>query len=196
MGTVSRVTSRTLTSAAAVLTAVLALAACGGSSSNTNSTTSIVSPAAYVHSVCKAVGPFETDVVKRSSALNLSNISSPAQGKTALQGFLTAISTDTKQALTQLKAAGTPNVKNGKQIASAISSAFAQLGTTMSSALQQAKSLPTNSAAQFKSGAQKLGSSVRSSMGKIGTNLQSGTLKSPELEKAAAKDSACKSLSG
>jgi hypothetical protein len=185
-----------LTSLAAALAAVLALAACGGSSSKSSSTSATVTPAAYVHSVCQAVGPFETDVVKRSSALNLSTISSPSQGKSALQGFLSAIATDTKQALSKLKAAGTPNVKNGKQIAGAISNAFAQLDTTMSSAVGQAQALPTNSATAFKSAAQKLGTTVRTSMASIGTNLQSGTLKSPELEQAASKDTACKSLSG
>jgi hypothetical protein len=177
-----------------VTAAVLGLAACGGSSSNSSSST--VTPAAYVHSVCQAVGPFETDVVKRSSALNLSTINSPSQGKTALQGFLSAIATDTKQALAKLKAAGDPNVKNGKQIAGAISNAFAQLDTTMSSAVQQAHSLPTNNATAFKAAAQKLGTTVRTSMSSIGTNLQSGTLKSPALEQAATKDSACKSLAG
>jgi hypothetical protein len=185
-----------LTSLAAALAAVLALAACGGSSSKSSSTSATVTPAAYVHSVCQAVGPFETDVVKRSSALNLSTISSPSQGKAALQGFLSAIATDTKQALSKLKAAGTPNVKNGKQIAGAISNAFAQLDTTMSAAVGQAQALPTNSPAAFKSAAQKLGTTVRTSMSSIGTNLQSSTLKSPELEQAASKDTACKSLSG
>jgi hypothetical protein len=184
-----------LTSLAAALAAVFALAACGGSSSK-SSTSPTVTPAAYVHSVCQAVGPFETDVVKRSSALNLSTISSPSQGKSALQGFLSAIATDTKQALSKLKAAGTPNVKNGKQIAGAISNAFAQLDTTMSAAVGQAQALPTNSPAAFKSAAQKLGTTVRTSMSSIGTNLQSSTLKSPELEQAASKDTACKSLSG
>jgi uncharacterized phage infection (PIP) family protein YhgE len=178
-----------LTSLAAALAAVFALAACGGSSSST------VTPAAYVHAVCQAVGPFESDVVKKSAALNLSNINSPAQGKTALQGFLTSVSNDTKQALNKLKAAGTPNVKNGKQIANAISGAFAQLDTTMTGAVKQAQALPVNNVTAFKAGAQKLGTTVRTSMSNIGTNLSSGTLKSPQLEQAAAKDGTCKSLS-
>ncbi len=186
--------SRNLTPLAAVIAVVLGLAACGGSSSSSSSST--VTPAAYVHAVCQAVGPFETDVVKRSSALNLSTINSPSQGKTALQGFLTAISSDTKQALAKLESAGTPKVKNGKQISGAISNAFAQLDTTMKSAVQQSQSLPTNNATAFKAAAQKLGTTVRTSMSNIGTNLQSGTLKSPELEQAAAKDTACKSLAG
>jgi hypothetical protein len=168
----------------------LALAACGGGGSSDK-----VTPSAYVTSVCKAVGPFEKDVVNRTSALNLSTISSPAQGRTALQGFLSSISTDTKKALAQLKAAGTPDVKNGKAIANAIVNAFGQLDTTMTQAVKQSQSLPTNSATAFKAAAQKLGATVRNSMSSIGTNLQSGTLKSPALEQAAAKAPACKALS-
>jgi hypothetical protein len=181
-------TSRNRLAALALIT--FALAGCGGSGSST------VTPRAYVSAVCKAVGPFETDVVNRSSALNLTTISSPKQGKVALQGFLSAISDDTKHALAKLKTAGTPDVKNGKQIATAIVNAFAQLNTTMTQAVKQASTLPTNSAPAFKGAAQSLGNTVRTSMSKIGTNLQSGTLKSPALEQAAAKDPACKALAG
>ena len=172
----------------AILAITAVLAGCGSSSS------SGVAPSAYVRAVCTAVGPFEKDVVTRSSALNLTTINNPAQGKTALQGFLKAVASDTTQALSKLKAGGTPDVKNGKGIASAITGAFSKLNTTMTQAVKQADSLPTNDATAFKSGAQRLGNSVRSSMSNIGTNLQSNTLKSPALEQAAAKESACKSL--
>lgn len=191
VGTVGAVTGGKLTWVAVVVALAVAVAGCGGSSAPP-----AVTPAAYVHSVCQAVGPFESDVVKRSSALNLSTITSPSQGKTALQGFLAAISSDTKQALSKLKAAGAPNVKNGKAIANAISNAFAQLDTTMTKAVKQSTSLPTRSPAAFKAAAQTLGTTVRTSMASIGTNLQSGTLKSPALERAAGKDTACKSLAG
>ena len=50
------------------LAITIGLAACGGSSS------SGPTPAAYVKSICQAIGPFEKTVQKRSSALNLSTI--------------------------------------------------------------------------------------------------------------------------
>jgi hypothetical protein len=176
--------------AALVLTTVV-VAACGGSSGPSG-----VSPSAYVKSVCTAVGPFEKDVVSRSSALNLTTIKNAAQGKTALQGFLSAVAADTTSALAKLKAAGVPSIKNGKSIANAIVGAFGQLDGTMSVAVKQAGSIPTNSPSAFKNAAQSLGATVRTSMAKIGTNLQSSTLKSPALEQAAAKESACKTLGG
>jgi hypothetical protein len=166
------------------------LAGCGGSSSGSSG----VAPTAYVKSVCTAVGPFEKDVVSRSSALDLTTINNATQGKSALQSFLNAVATDTDKALAQLKSAGMPDVKNGKAIAGAIVNAFSQLNRTMTQAVKQAAALPTDSPTAFKAAAQKLGGTVRSSMTNIGTNLQSSTLKSPSLEQAAAKESSCKSL--
>lgn len=167
----------------------LVLAGCGGSSSSSG-----VSAKTYVGSICNAVAPFERDVVARSSALDLTTVKGPTQGKAALQSFLTAIAGDTDSAVSKLKSAGTPNVKNGSQIATAIVGAFSQLSTAMHKAVGEANALSTSNATAFKDGATKLGNDVRSSMSKIGTNLQSNTLKSPELQKAAASASACKSL--
>src|SRR3954453_6545976 len=104
---------RKRTSILATTTVAVVLAGCGSSGPPT------VTPSSYVRAVCTAVGPFEKDVVSRSSALNLATINNAPQGKTALRGFLTAVASDTRQALSKLNAAGTPNVKNGKQISSA-----------------------------------------------------------------------------
>ena len=162
------------------------LTACGGSSS------SGTSPQAYVKAICNAVGPFERDVQARSAALNLSSIKSAEQGKTALQGFLTAVASDTDQAVTKLKSAGTPTVTNGKQIQTAIVSAFSQLRSTLEQAASSAGGLPTSSPAAFKLAAQALGKSVQTSMSSIGGSL--GGLKNAELENAAKKEPACQSL--
>jgi hypothetical protein len=171
-----------------VLAIAVALAGCGSSGS------SGVTPANYVKSVCTAIGPFEHDVLSSFSSLNLSPNTSPAQGKTVLQGFLSRIASDSDKALNQLKAAGTPNVKNGKQISDTITNAFSQIDSAMKKASSQASSLPTDSPQAFKTAVQSLVNNVRSSMTTIGTSLQGSTLKSPELESAAAKEPACKSL--
>jgi hypothetical protein len=166
--------------------ALAGLTACGSSGS------SGVSPAAYVKSICSAVGPFEKDVAARSSALDLSSIKSAQQGKTALQGFLQAIAADTTQAVGKLRSAGSPSVKNGKQIQSAIVAAFTQLDNAMKSAAAAANSLPTGSPTAFKNAANALGQGVRTSMNGIGSSLTS--LKSSALEQAAAKEPACKAI--
>ena len=179
---------RPATLAAAIAGASI-LAGCGSSSSSSG-----ISAGAYVKSVCTAVSPFEKDIVSRSQALNATSLSNAAQGKQALQGFLKAVSSDTQQALAQLKNAGQPNVKNGKQISTAIVGAFSQLNGAMASALTQANSLPTNSPEAFKTAAQQLSTNIRTSMTSIGSSLQSNTLKSQALEQAAAKEPTCKSL--
>ncbi len=105
-----------------------------------------MTPAAYSKSICQAIGPFEKSVQSRSSALNLSSIKSPAEGKQALEAFLNGVVADTDQAITKLKSAGTPSVSNGKQVSTAIVGAFTQLRGALGQAVSSAKALPTSSA--------------------------------------------------
>ena len=177
--------------ALATLTAAAALAGCGSSSSSSG-----VSASAYVKSVCGAVVPFEQDVLTRSASINPASIKSAAAGKQVLHQFLSAISDDTSSAVSKLQSAGSPSVTNGKQISGAILDAFKRLKTTMVSATSQSSALPTSSLQAFESGTQTIIGSVRTSMSAIGTDLQSNTLKSPDLQKAAAKESTCKGLGG
>jgi hypothetical protein len=169
----------------AVLASAL-IAGCGSSSS------SGVSAGAYVKAICDSVGPFQKDVQARAGTLNVSTISNPASGKKALQGFLGAVAADANQALSKLKAAGTPNIQNGKSISSAMVAAFTQVKDALTRAQSQANSLPTGSPIAFKNAATAIGSTVQSSLTGIGTSL--GGLKSPELEKAAAGQPDCKAL--
>ncbi len=175
----------------AVLAVGTLLAGCGGSSSSSSSS-SKVSAADYVKSVCSVIGPFERSVQARSNQLNLASIKSAAQGKTALQNFLNDVASDTSKAVTQLQAAGVPDVTNGKQISTGIVNAFTQVKGSLTSAASRAGSLPTASPQAFKTAAAALGSGVQTSMNNIGTSL--GGLKSPTLEAAAAKEQACKAL--
>jgi hypothetical protein len=163
-----------------------ALAGCGGGGS------SKVSAGTYVKSICAAVGPFERDVQSRSSALNLSNISNPAQGKQALRSFLNAVVADTDKAVSKLKSAGTPNVTNGKQISGALVNAFSRLRSALERAANGAAALPTGTPQAFKSAAASLGTTVQGSMSAIGSSLSG--LRSPDLERAAAKEPTCRSL--
>jgi hypothetical protein len=147
-----------------------------------------------VKSVCNAVGPFEKDINTRTSALQTNPSKTPAQGKTELQGFLSAVASDTDKALSQLKAAGTPSVSNGTKIETAIVKAFTQLDSAMKQAATTANSLSTTSVSAFQSGATSLGTTVKNSMSGIGSSLTG--LKSPALEKAAAKEPACATING
>ena len=175
-------TPRPVPTIAAVATAIV-VAGCGAKNE--------VSPAAYVKSVCTAVGPFEGATVRVDSAGRITN---PKQGKTALQGFLSAAASDAGSAVSKIKSAGTPNVSNGKNISSGISGAFGQLQGVLQGAASQAGTLPTDSPGKFKTAAQSLGSRVRSSLSSIGASLTG--LRNPDLEKAARKERSCQSLGG
>ncbi len=148
-----------------------------------------MSPAAYVKSVCSAISPLEQDVVTRSSALN-TPAADATHAKQTLQGFLTAVAQESDHALTRIKAAGTPDIKGGQAAADTIVKAFTQLRDAMRTAVTRSNSLPTDSAASFKTAAQSLGTSVKGSL----NNIDPTGFRNPEIEKAAAKEPACKSL--
>jgi hypothetical protein len=172
-------------SSGAAIAAVLLVAGCGGSSS--------VSASDYVKSICSAVGTFRKDVQQKTSSLSASSFKTPEQGKTALEGFLSAASSSADQAASKLKAAGTPNVSNGKQISNSLVSAFNQLSGALKQAKTATGALSTSSAQAFKTGAQSIQTNIQNSL----TSLLSGlsTLRSPELVAAAKKEPTCQALS-
>jgi hypothetical protein len=180
------VTSIRRTGAAAVVAAVL-LAGCGSSSSSS------VSASAYVKSVCTAVGTFKKDIQDKTASLSSASVTNPAQGKKALQGFLSAAASGAETAASELKSAGTPDVSNGKQISTSLVNAFNQLSSSFKQAESSANSLPTSSAAAFKAGAVSIQSNIRNSL----TGLLSGLsgLQSSDLAKAAKAEPSCTSLS-
>ncbi len=179
-----------LRGAPALLFVILVCAGCGSSGPSGSSGSSKISAGTYVKSVCSAISPLERDVVSRSSALNNSTASNAIQAKKTLRGFLNAIEQDSEHAVSQIQSAGTPDISNGKAVSGAIVRAFSQLRDAMKVAVTRAASLPTDSATSFNSAAQALTTSVRGSLG----NIDASGLSNPELEKAASKEPACKSL--
>jgi hypothetical protein len=169
-------------SAALVLAVLVAACGSGGSSSQ-------VSAAKYMRSVCGAVGPWVRDVTLRANSLNFSPKSTPAQRKKETENYLDAVVADSQNAIAKLRAAGVPNIKDGKTVAGAIVGDFNQLATTMSRAAAQARSLPTNSAAAFNAAARALGTSISSSINSL------NSLRNAQLERAAANEPACKQVS-
>ncbi len=176
------------TSAAAFATATL-LAACGGSSS-----TSGVSPSAYLKSVCTAVGAFRKDIQDKSTALSATSLKDPQHGKAALQAFVSASVSGADDAVSKLKDAGSPNVANGKSISSSIVAAFTQLSSAFRQSEASVKALSTSSAGAFKSGAQSIYQKLSTSLSGLLTGLSG--LNSPALQQAAKKEPACQTLAG
>jgi hypothetical protein len=176
--------SASLRGASALLIVLLLCAGCGSGGS------SKVSAGSYVKSVCSAISPLERDVVNRSSALNNSTASNATDAKKTLQGFLHAVEQDSQNAVSRIRAAGTPDISGGKTVAGAIVRTFSELRDAMKVAVTKSQALPTTSPSSFNSAAQALTTSVRGSL----NSIDASGLSNPELEKAASKEPACKSL--
>jgi hypothetical protein len=173
-----------LRGAPALLIVLLLCAGCGSSGS------SKVSAGTYVKSVCSAISPLERDVATRSSALNNSPASNATEAKRTLQGFLNAIEQDSEHAVSQIRSAGTPDISGGKTVAGAIVRTFSELRNAMKIAVTKSQALPTTSASSFNTAAQALTTSVRGSL----NSIDASGLSNRDLEKAASKEPACRSL--
>jgi hypothetical protein len=169
----------------ALLAVVVLCAGCGSSDA------SKVSSAKYVKAVCSAISPLETDVVARTQALT-QPAANPVEAKKTLQGFLAAVEQDAERAVSRIQAAGTPDITNGKSVANEIVRTFSQLRDAMRAATSKANALPTDSTTAYKTAAQALNANVKASL----TSIDPSGLSNPDIEKAAAKEPACKSLSG
>lgn len=178
--------SASLRGAPALLIVLLLCAGCGSSGGGSSK----VSAGSYVKSVCSAISPLQRDVVTRSSALNNSTATNATQAKQTLQGFLNAIEQDSEHAVSRIRAAGTPDISGGKTVSGAIVRTFSELRDAMKVAVTKSQALPTNSASSFNTAAQALTSSVRGSL----NSIDATGLSNPDLEKAASKEPACKSL--
>lgn len=173
-----------LRGAAALLIAIVLCAGCGSSGS------SKVSAGSYVKTVCSAISPLESDVATRSSALNNTSASNATQAKKTLEGFLDAIEQDSEHAVSEIRSAGTPDISNGKAVSGAVVRAFSELRDAMKVAVTKSQSLPTDSATSFNSAAKALTTSVRGTL----NHIDASGLTNRDLEQAASKEPACKSL--
>jgi hypothetical protein len=174
--------------AAGLLTGLLALAGCGGSSH------SGVSPAAYVKTVCTAATNWRNAIQSAGTKLSSGvNTKSLTKAKAEYVSFVNSLVTATGQASSELKSAGSPAVSNGGQISSSLVRIFDQAKGTLAQAASQASALPTSSPRAFESSASKVVTSIRSSLAGMSNVTPE---KNSELHAAAAKDKTCQSLAG
>jgi hypothetical protein len=166
------------------------LAACGGSTK----ASSRVSPAAYVSQVCTSVGTWLHSVEGGSTEIDreLKPGATPAAAKRALEGLIEATIASSERAVAGLRAAGIPDVAQGKELSTQLLDAFERATRELSAAKQSVRTLPTTSASAFRSSAKTLAESLRSSMAGIGAGLSD--LHSAALEHAAGSSLACRTL--
>ncbi len=166
----------------------IVLAACsGGGGSGTK-----VSADAYATTVCTHIKTWLDQIKQRETELQtaVSPGTSPTRGRDLLRSYLDNLISDTDEMISAIKDAGTPDIPNGDQISSTLTSGLEQAKSAFDDARGQVDSLPTNSRAAFARAAQQLGSSINSKIGGITQSFQG--LKSPELDRAFNKAQACK----
>ena len=183
--TVARRKPAATLSLAAALLAALALAGCGGPAS--------VTPTAYVHSMCKALGTWKTDVQAAGNKLQASGARTASRpvARRDYQEFVSALLTATQRATGGLRSAGVPAIDGGKRIASDLSGAFDKASRKLAQANTQAGQISTSSASTFQLGVSAVSSEIRAALQGIAAVQPS---QSSALRAAAVKDSACQVL--
>jgi hypothetical protein len=183
----ARSTRARVGAAVAATLAALLIAACGGSSG--------VQPSAYVKSVCQALGNWRNTIQGAGVALQSSGAATAARSvaKEDYQRFVSSLVTATGRAASDLKAAGTPAVRNGGQIAQRLTGAFDRATHGLARASAKAKAIQTDSAAHFQVGAAAVSAQIRSALEQI---ARASPGQSQELRSAAAKEPSCVTLAG
>lgn len=167
--------------------ATLVLAGCGGSSQ--------VKPAAYVKSMCTALGTWKTTIESAGVALQNSGAATAARpvAKADYQKFVSALVTATRHADAALKSAGAPALSGGSQVSTRLNHAFDTATQRLAQAQTQAGAIKTDSATSFQLGASAVTSQIRSALQAIAAVAPG---QSVQLRQAAAKEPACQALQG
>ena len=169
------------------LLALILLTGCGGSSE--------VKPAAYVKSMCGALGNWRNTIQSAGVALQSSGASTAPRAVARLdyQRFVHSLVDATRHATEALRVAGTPAVAHGEQIAKRLTRAFDRATEGLVRASSQAKGLRIDTASDFALGVGAVNSEIRKALQQI-AGASPG--QSPELRRAAARDPHCQLLVG
>jgi hypothetical protein len=167
-----------------VAASAIVLAGCGGGSSST-------STAAYVKIRCTALSAWKSAVQHAGTELQAAAPKTLVAGKRAYATFVGKLVTATRRAGAALRSAGTPSVSNGKRIATALTDAFAGAQSSFARAAGTARQIPLTSTSAYAKAVTAVNASIRQTLSAM-ESISSGN--SPQLQAAAAKEPACKSL--
>ncbi len=201
--------------ALAVLAATGAfLAACGGgSSSDGGATTSSgggttaasattaggekVAASAWVKDFCGALTTWQTSLTE--GVPDFSNVSDVGAVKTTLTNYLGDVVDSTRTLVSDVEAAGTPDVTDGEAIASDLQSELTKVGDAFETAKSEVDDLPTNDPTALATGLQKIATEITDAGNQAGSALGDLGTKYPDssaLSEAAANEPACSTISG
>jgi hypothetical protein len=147
-----------------------------------------------VESVCGAFVSFRRDLYRREATLTPAGAKSLSDLKQRLQRFFSGVSADANRFGSEIRAAGTPNVTNGKHDAALVVKAVTQLASRLNRMNTRVKALPTNNPAVFYADAQQLAAALHT----LGPSVARGDIRlndNPTLDRVAKSTPACATLS-
>jgi hypothetical protein len=166
--------------------AVVALAGCGGGGSGTSATV-------YVKARCLTLTAWKTAVQKAGVKIQAERPKTLAEGKRSYVEFVGTLLSATRHAAAAMRAAGTPSISGGQDVAQRLVSAFAGEGRALQQAAIDARAIPTNHTSAYAKAVGALTTSISHTLSTMGS-VNPGN--SPQLQAAAAKEPACKALVG
>jgi uncharacterized protein YegL len=171
---------------------VILLTCCGGGGGGELGGGGKASAQEWIRSACTSIGAWVSDIQKQVNAVQSKAPSSAEEGKKAIKDFFEAVIADTGKLIDDLKAAGTPDVDHGDQIENAIVTALGKAKSALEQARSKVENLPTDNPQAFLKAIQTMSAAVQQAFQQAGSEFSN--MRSPELEKAAAKEPACKSI--
>lgn len=167
-----------------------------GATGDTGSTVGTVAPEEYVRALCTGMKTYVDDVTTLSSEFgtSLDPTADLQTQKEAVVGLLQDIIDATDTLITDLEAAGVPDVEGGDEIVSAVGDSFDQARQVIDDAKAQVEDLSIDDPATFATELTNIGTAIQNSLGGISGSLSE--LDAPELSEAAANEPSCASLAG
>jgi hypothetical protein len=173
----------------------LAAAGCSGGGSG-DSSASGTKPEEWASSVCGALQGWEDDLKAGSQQLSadLRSSSDLKSVKQKLLTFLEDAKKSTEEMVSDVKAAGAPDVKDGEAIQRDLESGLTEASTSFERAVTQAKKLPTNNPQALTTGLSTLAGRIQTELTATGKHFSDleGKYDVGDLNKAMTDEPACK----
>ena len=165
---------------------------CGGGGGEA---TSGASPGPWSADICNAVADFQQDVQTRGARMQLGTVTSIAEARRQLVGYLDWSIRDADKMLDELEAAGNPAVENGDKIGQTLRTELGAIEPALQEARKKMAALPDNPHA-FASGAEEIGTELNATISEVGGRLDVtlGQFDTPELGRAMQDVPACREL--
>jgi hypothetical protein len=153
----------------------------------------VVDPSTYVHAVCTTLGGLNSKLISLETANSVSGATTLTGLRDRLTAVLTPMVPAISSAVTDLRNAGAPNVKDGTKIAALVVKELTAVRDAFAKAARGARALSTSSPAAFKKGAQVIAKILTAAGAKANRVLDDATkrYKTNVLDPVRSQDPNC-----